>query len=371
MKLLMIINSLEVGGAEISLESLCLALKNSFDIEIISLSGNGEISKRLQDKNLRVHELKFDKSSLSLKEFFKLYKLTKSINPDIVHTWMYHSNFFGGVISKLLGVKKIIWSVHAFNINPGMLKRRTILLIKILGYLSHIIPNQIICCSKESQKVHEKLFFSKKKMVFIPNGVDAEIFKYSAKFRNQIRSELKLDEAVKLVGCIGRFDVQKNQLEFLKIAKKVFSLNNNYHFVIVGRGNDVKNIKLNMAIKDLNLTNQISLMGERSDVIKILSAIDIFALPSKGEAFPVSLCEAMSCEVPCAATDVGDVDLILGNIIETIDLKKFEMLHDLIIKLGSMNINQRQEIGKALRSRIKENFSISSISNAHREIYET
>ena len=42
----MIINSLEVGGAETSLESLCMPLSNSFKIEIITLSGAGEISQR-------------------------------------------------------------------------------------------------------------------------------------------------------------------------------------------------------------------------------------------------------------------------------------------------------------------------------------
>ncbi len=366
----MIINSLEVGGAETSLESLCMPLSNSFKIEIITLSGAGEISQRLRDKNFRVHELEFSKSFLPLKECFKLFKLIKSINPDIVHTWMYHSNFFGGIIAKLLRIRKIIWSVHAFNISPGMLKPGTRLLIKLLGYLSHIIPHHVICCSQESLKVHEKLYYSKKKMLFIPNGVNTEKFKYSQIFRDEIRSELNMDEKKIYVGCIGRYDIQKNQIGFLKIASKILQSNKNYHFILVGRGNDLKNSELLKAINELKLEKDITLLGERSDIVKILSALDIFALPSKGEAFPVSLCEAMACQLLCATTSVGDINLILGGVIKTIDLDKFELLSDLIIELGEMNTYERNKKGKAMRARVLENFSISTIANAHKEIYE-
>lgn len=370
MKLLMIINSLDVGGAETSLESLCIALKDSIDIEIITLSGNGYIAQRLKDKNFTVHQLEFNKSLLPFNECIKLYKLISSIKPEVVHTWMYHSNLLGGIISKLLGIKKIIWSVHAFNIQPGMLKPSTRLLIRFLAYFSYFIPHHIICCSKESLKVHEKIFYSKKKMLFIPNGVNTDEYKYSHIFRNQIRSELGIEDKTILVGCIGRFDRQKNQLGFLSIAYKIMHSHKNYHFVIIGRDNDMQNAQLTNLINNLKLNNSITLLGERSDVVKILSALDIFALPSKGEAFPVSLCEAMACEVLCAVTDVGDVDYILGGLIKSVNLNKFNLFYDKLLELGSMPNPESSLIRKKLRSRVKENFSINTIAYSHKDLYE-
>ncbi|MCV5580565.1 glycosyl transferase, partial [Escherichia coli] len=49
----------------------------------------------------------------------KLYKLFTKIKPDVVHTWMYHSDIIGGISAKLAGVKKIIWCVRSTDISKG------------------------------------------------------------------------------------------------------------------------------------------------------------------------------------------------------------------------------------------------------------
>ena len=153
----MIINSLEVGGAETSLETLSGALKKSMEVEVISLAGSGYLANRLQSKGILVHQLDLRPNLKLFKQCFKLFMLVRDIRPDLVHTWMYHSNLLGGIIAKLVGVKKIIWSVHAFNLEKGMLKPSTRALIKFLALFSYFIPNKIICCSQKSLEIHKQL----------------------------------------------------------------------------------------------------------------------------------------------------------------------------------------------------------------------
>ena len=370
MKVLMIINSLEIGGAETSLETLSSALKNEMQVEVISLAGSGYLANRLQSKGILVHQLDL-RANLSLfKQCFKLFRLVRDIKPDLVHTWMYHSNLLGGIIAKLAGIKKIIWSVHAFNLERGMLKPSTRALIKFLALVSYFIPNKIICCSQKSLEIHQHLLYKKTKLVFIPNGVDPSLFSYSKLGREDIRKELDIDDNKILVGCIGRFDVQKNQLGFLKTISYIQTLGMEYHFVFVGRGNDHHNKEIQQIMNASKIGKNITLLGERDDISNILSALDIFVMPSKGEAFPVSLCEAMACEIPCIATNVGDVQFILGDISQTIDLNKFEMFSQAIIEVGSMAPKLRKKLGEKLKKRVLDNFSIDIVAKSHIELYE-
>ena len=366
----MIINSLEIGGAETSLETLSCTLQNEMQVEVISLSGSGYLAQRLRSKGVLVHQLDLRANLSLLKQCFELFRLIRAIKPDLVHTWMYHSNLVGGVIAKLAGIKKIIWSVHAFNLEKGMLKPSTRALIKFLAFFSYFIPSKIICCSQKSLEIHKQLLYKKVKLVFIPNGVDPSFFSFSEVGRETIRKELDIADNKILVGCIGRFDVQKNQLGFLKTITHIQNLGMEYHFVFVGRGNDRQNQEIQKIVNTSNLDKNITLLGERDDISNILSALDIFAMPSKGEAFPVSLCEAMACEVPCLATNVGDVQFILGDILQAIDITKFELFPQAILELGSMAPKLRKKLGEKLKKRVLDNFSIDIVAKSHIELYE-
>lgn len=366
----MIINSMDVGGAESCLESLSYSLDPLIEVEIISLSGSGKVAYRMKERGYQVHELNFGKTLLFVNEILKLFFLIKKIKPDVVHTWMYHSNLLGGFAAKILGVKKIIWSIHAFNIKKGMLRFRTRFLVHILAFFSYFIPQKIIFCSQSSLLIHKKIFYSKKKSIFIPNGINSKNFFYSEDFRTNLRIELGFTDREILVGCIGRFDIQKNQIGFLDIISRVTVNYPNYHFLYVGKGNDSNNTELLSSIQAKNLESKVHLLGERDDINKILSAIDIFTLPSRGEAFPISLCEAMLCEVPCIATNVGDVDFIIGGITATINLSSFDLFYNSIINIGEQSKDARKLIGRKLKDRVNKNFLIEKVAISHQEIYE-
>lgn len=155
-----------------------------------------------------------------------------------------------------------------------------------------------------------KEYFEKKcrrKVEFIPISIDPERFTFSEINRENVRKELGLDNNVVVIGFVGRFSEEKNLdtlvASFIK-ARQNFS---NLKLVMVGAGS--VEIRLRQTIKSEGLENDVIFCGVRYDVEKILSAIDIFVLPSFTEGLSTSLLEAMASgrAIICSNIDANKV----------------------------------------------------------------
>ena len=139
-----------------------------------------------------------------------------------------------------------------------------------------------------------------------------------------LRDELEIPEQGKLIGYFARFDLQKNHYGFIKIAANIKERYPNVYFVLAGTSIDYFNTTLIEWIDKFNLSSSFRLLGRREDIFKVNSALDLYLSPSNGEGFPNSIAEAMSCGVPCIATNVGDCKQLINNdalISEVDDLK--------------------------------------------------
>ena len=97
---------------------------------------------------------------------------------------------------------------------------------------------------------------------------------------------------------------------FFKIAKKF----PNYKLTIVGDFAEPSYYNgLKERVKDLNLKNRIEFLGNREDVPELLNSSKLFVLPSRSEGWGVALAEALSCGLPCIATNVGGIPEVLEN----------------------------------------------------------
>jgi glycosyltransferase involved in cell wall biosynthesis len=117
------------------------------------------------------------------------------------------------------------------------------------------------------------------------------------------------------------------------------------------------------------LKEKVFLLGERLDMPQIMSAIDLLILSSAyGESFPNVLAEAMSCEVPSVATDVGGSAFIVGATGSIVPPKEPVALADAAVQLLSNN-KLRKKLGKEARTRIKKEFSIEKISKDYEKLF--
>ena len=368
MKVLHIITGLGNGGAEGVLYRLCINDKEYKHI-IISLTDLGFYGQLLINKGIVVHQINLSLRNLIPKSFHFFRKL-KDIKPDVIQTWMYHADLFGGLIARLGGFKNIFWNIRHTNLSIGESNFFTILIFKISSLLSFIIPKKIICCADKSLEVHNKNGYDFSRMIVVPNGYNTSVYSPNKALRLQTRLDLDLSKKHVVLGMIGRFHPQKNHLGLIKTLSIVKNSFDEFKFILVGRDLNSSNSKLNNEIKNHNLESNILMLDQRSDIPAIMNALDINVLSSSGgEGFPNVLPEAMSCSVPCVTTDVGDAAKIVGSTGWVVPPND----NDALAKTILVAINEFKNNSKSwalrkenCRKRIVDNYSLAKmIKNYH------
>lgn len=308
-----IITGLNEGGAETVLFRLCLN-DCSNRHSVISLTGYGKYGNDLIEKGVSVFCLNMEKKISSVFALLRLYSYLRFLKPDVVQTWMYHADLFGGVVARLVGVKSLYWGVRNSNLVRGKSNFFTILIVKICSMLSHWIPKKIICCAESARKLHQDFGYKKEKMLVINNGYDLDLFSPSDKFKDFLRERFSIPSSTVILGTVARFDPQKDHENLLKALALVKKNGLDFKFIFVGTGMVVENNLLMKWVVDNNVSENILFFGPCKEVEKVMNGIDIHVLPSLyGEAFPNVVAEAMACGTPCVVTDVGDAASIVGD----------------------------------------------------------
>jgi len=364
MKIVHIINGLKGGGAENTLYKICKHDSNNTHI-IISLTKNGKYFLLL--KNLKIKVYSIDIKSYPIIKFFNLIKLIRQIKPDIVQTWLVHSDFIGGVASKLAGINQIIWNIRYSKLERGTAKLKTILLIKILSKLSFVIPKMIVVVSKSALRNCKDIGYSNHKLRLIQNGYDLSIIQ-SDKIKIDYRKKYRIKKNVPIIGSVARYDPTKdheNLLNSLSILKK-----KKISFFCILIGSNINNKYLIEKVKKLDLENFVKLLGNSNKVLRSLRGLDIHILSSKTEGFPNVVAEAMACGTPCVVTDVGDAAIIVGKTGWIVPPKNSIKLANIIEKaLSEVGNKSWKKRCYEAKLRIKKKFEISKMVKSYNEIW--
>lgn len=311
-KVLHIISNLGDGGAESALYRLSTS-DSTHQHYVISMMDLGKYGGPLKQKGVQVFTLGMQKGRISASGITRLWRLCRRIKPDVVQTWMYHADLVGGVVARAAGIRKIVWGIHHSNLSVGTVKRSTILVAKASALLSSRIPTQIVSCSNRGVEVHKDLGYSASKFRVVPNGYDLSNFSPQQSKSTVLREELGLPLLLPIIGMVARYDPQKDHKNLLRALALLQKTNPDFICILVGQGIDANNHELVNLINLHNLTNNVILLGPRSDIPTIMTMLDIHVLSSLGEAFPNVLAEAMGCATPCVTTDVGDASYIVGD----------------------------------------------------------
>lgn len=336
---------------------------------VISLTTLGELGPRIQALGIPVEALGMRPGMPSPLAFFQLVRRLKTLKPDVVHTWMYHADLVGGLAARLAGVPAVGWSIRHSNLSPDANKRSTLEVVRLCSVLSRWVPDRILCCSEVARQVHVNYGYSADKMVVVPNGFDLSRFRQDTFARDDVRQELGLHPDVPLVGLIGRFDPQKNHAGFLEAAGLLNKKMPKVHLLLAGKGIDENNDELMQAVRKSGVNGVVHLLGLRSDIPRLMAALDVLASSSIGEAFPNVLGEAMACGVPCAVTDVGDSAYIVGDtgrVVPPADATKLAAAMENLLILSS---EERKTLGERARARVAEHFEIGNVVKQYELFY--
>ena len=300
----------------------------------------------------------------------RLVRHIRRLKPDVIHSWMDHSNLVTALAARIASAGPLIWGIHHSDHVAGVAKRSTLLTVSACAALSHRVPAAIVSCSEHGRVLYERRGFAAKKLAVIPNGFDTERFRPDAEARASVRRELGLDETTPLVGLVARYDPLKDHSTFLRAAAHVSQSRPDVHFLLCGTRVDRQNAAIVSQVDALGLSGRCHLLGPRRDVARIQASLDVAASSSISEAFPLAIGEAMACGVPCAATDVGDSALMIGNAGRVVRVRDDGAMAAAVLDLLSMPPEARARLGDDARRRVREKFDLEAVARRYERLYE-
>jgi glycosyltransferase involved in cell wall biosynthesis len=285
---------------------------------------------------------------------------------------MDHSNLIGALAVRLARVRApLVWGIHHAYHASGLSKRSTLWTVAACARLSRRLPAWIVCCSESSRAAYAQRGFAAERLRVIPNGFDPQVFRPDPEARQALRQELGLEPGVTLVGLAARYDPLKDHDNFVRAAALVARETPEVRFVLCGAGVDWGNAALAALIESLGLRNRCHLLGPRRDVPRIMAGLDLLVSPSRAEAFPLAVGEAMACGVPCVVTDVGDSAALVGATGWVVPPRDPRALAGACRAALALAPLARTERGREARRRICEQFDLAVITRRYEEIYES
>lgn len=336
------------------------------------MSDAGKYGPLFEECGVEIFALQMKKGIFPLGSAFKLARLLRKLKPDMIQTWMYHADLFGGLVARLSGFRSIVWGIRHSTLELGKSSKLTILVAKLSAWLSRWVPIRIVVCAQRAMDVHEGLGYCRSSMRFIPNGFDLNKFKPIADSANALADVTPTLADKALIATVGRYDPQKDHATLLGALAILRSHHVDFNCLLVGTALDSDNHELVTLIQHYELNDSVILLGAREDIPVILNAIALHILPSAyGEGFPNVVAEAMACQTPSVVTDVGDSAYIVGETGWVVPPRDIAALAEGIqLALAELNTPAWQKRCEAARTRIEDKFSIERMIAAYHQVWD-
>lgn len=317
-KILYAITKANFGGAQKYLYQLAYQAKNEGYGVVVVYGSDGLLEKKLSTANIKtikISKLQRDINIFSdIHSFFELIKIFKKEQPDIIHLNSSKMGGVGALAAKIVGIKKIIFTIHgwAFNEPRNPISK---LLIKISYLATFLLCHKIIAVSEAiKNQVTEiplyKLF--NKKIILIKTSIPSPLYLQKDEAKEALSRILKTNISEKtIIGGVSELHKIKGINYAIDAMAPVLKDHKNAIYIIIGEGEEKDN--LNKQINKLGLSNQIKSVGFLADASKYMKAFDLFLFPSLSEAYGLVLIEAGFAGLPIIASKVGGISEIIED----------------------------------------------------------
>lgn len=362
MKILFLITGLGLGGAEKQLVLLAeKMLEKNNSVTIISLTG--EIMVNL-DSRVNIYNIYMKKKLYSfICALIKVKQIIKKINPDIVHSHMFHANIFSRILKIFTHFPILICTAHSSN--EG--NRFRMFLYKITDHIATISTN----VSQEAvNSFLEKKATYPGRMLCVYNGIDTSKFLFSKKERNNYREKLNISIDTKVILSVGRLTKAKDYPNLFNAYKYLIKNNRfNQKIIIVIAGHGELLSELEKYVQSINISENVFFLGAKNDIEKLINIADVFVLSSEWEGFGLVVAEAMACERVVVATDAGGIREVVGDCGYVVPIKNERLLAEEIQKVLEFPLDYKINIGQRSRDSIINHYSIDAVVDKWLELY--
>jgi glycosyltransferase involved in cell wall biosynthesis len=368
LRILHVITGLGAGGAERQLASLAFNSDPARMVHtIVSLREGGVWAERLRAGGIEVREIGLLNKLLAPLALPDLIRTIRGRRVDLVQTWLYHADLAGWAAARLTG-RPLIWTVRGSHLRPEVYGFETRFLLRLLTRLSNQ-PRVIVANAVEGERWHRSIGYRARNWAVIPNGIDCLAFRPEPTARAAVRAELGLPDDAPLVGNMSRHDPMKDHptlfAAFRPLAGRAWLL-------LAGDGIVAGNAALAGQIAAAGIDPaRVLLLGPRTDVPRLLAALDVAALSSAfGEGFPNVVAEAMAVGIPSIGTDIGDTARIIGDCGIVTPVGDAAALGAGIARLLDLAPEARAALAINSRDRIETRFSLPDMVAAYQRLYD-
>jgi glycosyltransferase involved in cell wall biosynthesis len=314
--------------------------------------------KEVYDLGIRIDIIKRGRLKYDPALFIKFFKICRSFQPDIIHSWGRMTTFYS-IPSKLLFRKPLISSLISDS-------SKSFNSFSFYSYLlnTNVLFSDVVLSNSEAGLEAYKIKSVKARVIH--NGVHLDRF-YREFETSKVKAEFNINTKYMVI-MVASFSHFKDYDLFIDIAKEIGRSRDDITFVGVGDGIDLSRIQ--QRVKDEHVGNVI-LTGKLKEVERIVSASDIGILCTKSEGISNSIIEYMALGKPVIATDMtgGSKELIQNGITGFCTERKAEKVIGLISHLIE-NPEIRLSMGELGRERIKTRFSISTMADKFATLYK-
>jgi glycosyltransferase involved in cell wall biosynthesis len=298
------------AGAEVQAFTLLRELHKARDIELVAvLMNEGRLTTSLRELDIRVYIVDEQRKN-PLRILREVEDTLKAEKGGILHTHRYKENVIGALASRTVGRWKRVQTVHGL---PESLTGYKGLKGIVTGALNRFVTRKYfdrVICVSENMMEHLAHPFGREKLRCIRNGID--VSRCVARTpRETVRQQLGVAPEALMIGTAGRLVPVKGVNLLIEAAKLLQPSIPHLTTLIAGDGPEMA--RLRSRAGKLGIPESVIFTGHRDDVYDLISAMDVFVLPSLSEGIPMVLLEAMALGTPIVATRVGGVPEIVVN----------------------------------------------------------
>jgi glycosyltransferase involved in cell wall biosynthesis len=356
------------GGALTQILELAGGLQDNILPEILFFSG-GPAIEEAKKRGISIQQLTKKKSRLIF--LYNLTRFLKEHRYDILHTHTLDGNLYGRTAGKLAQIPVLLTTVHSHIIDElkGAQKPnvRDRLRYRIDLFMSRWCKALVAVTDSIRDRLIEEGIAAQKIRV-IENTVDIDKFHAKAEFYSGIREEFQIPKGAVLVGIVGRLVPLKNHDIFLRAAQIVVNRGRDVYFIIVGDGPLREQTEKYARL--LGLDRRTIFTGWRSDINRIIYAMDTVVVCSRVEGLNVVLLEAMACRKPVIGTDTLGVNVLIQNGRNglLIPLGDHLSLAEAILHILD-NPGEAEAMGEEGRKLVEDRYPVQKMVQAYRQLY--
>lgn len=360
MKILQIINSLGIGGAEkLLLDTIPLYRKMGLEMDVLVLwNDNHPFLDALKELNCcKIYVLKESGNYKDIYNPLHILKIRKLLRQyDIAHVHLFPAQYFA-VFANMGLNKKLVFTEH--NTSNNRINNK---LFKPLEKFIYNKYEKTVCISDEINEIYKHYLNIAERLLVINNGVDiSKIRKADALEKNTLYPNLS-DDGVLLLQ-VSAFREQKDQPTLIRAMK---NLPDNFKLLLVGVGEQFQKCK--DLVTELELETRVLFLGQRMDIPQLLKSADFVILSSNYEGLSLSSIEGLASGKPFIASDVPGLRDIVQGAGVLFELGNSKELAHIVQQLSEDKELYEQTVKKCI-SRANE-YDITVMIDKHIKLYK-